>query len=204
MTVVVASSTPTPTRTPTPVPPTPTRTLTATPTRTPTPMLPTNTPTRTPTPVVPQININATFALQGRNRTGANKNIPLTISIKNSTLRWNTTTVNGALSNFPLPSLIAGTHTFIFEPAGYLAREKQQAVVTGLNTIVLNTITFCAGDIDGSGEVNALDYVVLLSKFKTNDAQTDLDGSGQVNSLDFSLMIGNWKETTTSTTCLLL
>lgn len=63
---------------------------------------------------------------------------------------------------------------------------------------------FKAGDLDGSGKVNTIDYNLLLTDFKKqfigdsigNDPTeiADVDGSKQVNSLDFSLLLANFNK----------
>lgn len=49
------------------------------------------------------------------------------------------------------------------------------------------------GDFNNDGEINEIDYVTyFMPKFNTADAATDLDGSGNVNNLDFGVMRPNW------------
>lgn len=218
---------PTVTRTPTPGVPTatatktPTSTPTRTPTRTPTPVVATPTPTRTPTSVPPTPTrtptptaiittmpttvflTTTTFSLQGRNYAGASLNLPAKVSIKNTNNVWGTTIVNGIISSLPLTNTTAGSHSIVLKPAGYLSREKTQSLVSGVNTLNISSLVFCAGDIDGNDLVNSFDYSQLLKDYSNGSGSSDLDGSGQVNSLDFSLLLSNFFETPSTQQCVL-
>lgn len=218
-TPTLAPGQPTLTRTPTTVPATntptrtPTRTATLTPTRTPTsiPATPTRTPTPVPATPTPTTIITtmpttvflttSTFSLQGRDYSGASKNMAAIVSVKNTTNQWNANIVNGVISNLSLTNTTVGQRTLVLKPEGYLAREVTQALVTGQNTISLTGIIFCAGDIDNNAVVNSFDYSELLRDYGKAVGRSDLDGSGQVNSLDFSLLLSNFFETPTTQSC---
>ena len=201
---------------PTPSMPTATPTIVV-PTAIPTTVPPTQTPTLTPTTVPPTPTATATpiistmpttvfltttaFLLQGRDYAGASQSLPVFVKIKNTTNEWNTRITDGIISNLPLTNTIPGVRTLTVKPDGYLAREIAQTLVTGQNTISLNSILFCAGDIDGNGIVNSFDYSELLRDYGKTSGRSDLDGSGQVNSLDFSLLLSNFSETPSTQEC---
>jgi hypothetical protein len=49
------------------------------------------------------------------------------------------------------------------------------------------------GDLNNDGVVNEIDYTSLfLSSFRSHNATIDLDGSGEVNNLDFGIMRSSW------------
>jgi hypothetical protein len=52
-----------------------------------------------------------------------------------------------------------------------------------------------AGDIDGNGQVNSLDWSIMSTRWFTADAAADLNHDGIVNSIDFSILNNNWFRT---------
>jgi beta-glucanase (GH16 family) len=67
------------------------------------------------------------------------------------------------------------------------------------NLSVIGTIPFpscpliASGDIDCSGQVNAIDLSKLILKFgQTYSGREDVDGSGQVNAIDLAILLSNF------------
>ncbi|MFM7050742.1 MAG: FG-GAP-like repeat-containing protein [Planctomycetota bacterium] len=50
----------------------------------------------------------------------------------------------------------------------------------------------CAGDIDGSGTVDASDLATLLNDWGTGGTASDIDGSGTVNGSDLATLLNAW------------
>jgi len=186
------SSQPTPTGT---VSPTTTKTPTATPTKTPI-------PTITPTPTTSQGgNVTLKLDLQGRDWTNAPKIRSMHIvALANGATVYNQ---NKNTNNTGEVAIILpiGSVTLLIKPDGFLQKKFTTTVTSsGINLdFSADQYHFGAGDLDGSGTVNSLDYTRLLQNFKKTGTAaavvtSDLDGSGQVNSLDFSLMLSNWNK----------
>ena len=66
-------------------------------------------------------------------------------------------------------------------------------VHSGDTAIDFSSTLLLGGDFNADGEVNEVDYTSLfLTTFGTANTLADLDGSGQVNNLDFAIMRANW------------
>lgn len=64
---------------------------------------------------------------------------------------------------------------------------------TTISTLDLTLNPLLGGDFNGDGVINEVDYSSkFLPAFLENDSLVDLDGSGQVNNLDFGIMRSNW------------
>ncbi len=54
----------------------------------------------------------------------------------------------------------------------------------------------CPADLDGNGNVDAVDLAVILSKWGTNGGkdypQADVDGSGEIDGADLATVLSNW------------
>ena len=67
--------------------------------------------------------------------------------------------------------------------------------IAGVDDFSINAIecsTPCAGDLDGTGEVDGADLGLLLGAWDTNDPAADLDASGLVDGADLGLLLGAW------------
>lgn len=67
-------------------------------------------------------------------------------------------------------------------------------VVTPTSTTIdLSSEPLLGGDFNNDSVINEVDYSArFLPAFASTDAAMDLDGSGQVNNLDFAIMRANW------------
>lgn len=164
----------------------------------PSPVIPTPSPSPVPSPS-PNLSLTVKLKFQGRNRTGANKALPVVISrqVAGSTTKTQvnlTTDANGET----LMNLIQGNYLFLVKPQGYLAKKfgstaSPLSIAPNSSVLDFSNTTLLGGDFNGDGVINEVDYTLqFLNKFKTNDAMVDLDGSGEVNNLDFGIMRSNW------------
>jgi hypothetical protein len=69
-----------------------------------------------------------------------------------------------------------------------------EQAVRGVVTIQLGQFTIGGppGDINGDGEVNVDDLLILLGAWGTSDPDADLDGSGTVDVDDLLILLGSW------------
>jgi len=164
------------------------------PTSTPTPT-PTSTPIPTATPLPLPITLNLKIELEGRSLTDTSRARLVTIKIFNTTF---TTTAAlddlGQIAGLLLDNLLPGSYELLIKPDGYLQKQFAVNLVAGQNDLDFSTnFEFIAGDFDNSGEINSIDYSVIIANWNTAAADADIDGSGRVNSLDASLIIANWR-----------
>jgi fibronectin type 3 domain-containing protein len=102
-----------------------------------------------------------------------------------------TTDTSGAYT-IDVPSGLPGSVTLKPVMLGYLSR-----LLTGvdlINTSVLNVNlpTLPAGDFNGDGLINSLDFSYMNTNWGTADALADINRDGTVNSLDFAYLSNNW------------
>ena len=63
----------------------------------------------------------------------------------------------------------------------------------GTSILDFSSIPLLGGDFNSDGEVNEVDYTSqFLTNFRKPNSAIDLDGSGEVNNLDFAIMRANW------------
>jgi len=64
-------------------------------------------------------------------------------------------------------------------------------------TVVPTPVVHCLplGDVDCSGQVNAIDFSYVIAVYNTNDPKADFDGSQLVNALDISMVLANYGQT---------
>jgi hypothetical protein len=91
-------------------------------------------------------------------------------------------------------SFIPGVYQLLIDSSGYLARRFGNVnIVSGNLYLDLSGTVLIGGDFNNDGEVNEVDYTLdFIPFFNTSNTTADLDGSGQVNTLDFSIMRSNW------------
>jgi len=133
--------------------------------------------------------------LEGRSLTDTSRARLVTIKIFNTTF---TTTAAlddlGQIAGLLLDNLLPGSYELLIKPDGYLQKQFAVNLVAGQNDLDFSTnFEFIAGDFDNSGEINSIDYSVIIANWNTAAADADIDGSGRVNSLDASLIIANWR-----------
>lgn len=195
-----ATPTNTPTKTPGPTN-TPGPTATRTPTPTPTPSstpTPSNTPTPTLTPAV-AVNASIQFALQGKNRTEANKTASLSFEAKSVDNTQNvTSTINTDSTGKATVALVPNNYVILVKTPGYLGKKigstsNPVQITSGSTPINLTSTPLLGGDLNGDNVINEVDYTLkFLTNLRGTDPVVDLDGSGTVNNLDFAIMRSNW------------
>lgn len=68
-------------------------------------------------------------------------------------------------------------------------------IVSGNTLLDLTGYPLLGGDFNQDGTVNEVDYTLyFLTSYASNNNLVDLDGSGQVNNLDFSILRNNWNK----------
>lgn len=66
-------------------------------------------------------------------------------------------------------------------------------ITSGNLLLNLSALPLLGGDFNNDDIVNEVDYTLnFLPNFLTNNAVVDLDGSGEVNNLDYGIMRSNW------------
>lgn len=66
-------------------------------------------------------------------------------------------------------------------------------ITSSTNYLDFSSSPLLGGDFNSDGIVNEVDHsAYFLPRFMSNDAIADLDGSGEVNNLDFAIMRSNW------------
>lgn len=66
-------------------------------------------------------------------------------------------------------------------------------VLSVASTLDFTGTPLLGGDFNNDGEVNEIDYsAYFLPNFRNSNTLVDLDGSGEVNNLDFAIMRSNW------------
>ena len=88
--------------------------------------------------------------------------------------------------NFVLPG---GSYRFRVIVPGYLPRKITLDVSTDS---ILNVPMLLAGDLNGDGIINSLDWARMERKWHKSDADADFNDDNVVNTLDWSLMDKNW------------
>lgn len=69
------------------------------------------------------------------------------------------------------------------------------AIISGNSLLDLSLTLILGGDFNDDGIINEVDYTLhFLTSYAKNVALVDLDGSGQVNNLDFAIMRNNWNK----------
>lgn len=100
------------------------------------------------------------------------------------------------LSSYVLDVLHTGTVNLLFKSPGFITR-KLNGVALNWNS-VLPSVILPNGDVDGSGEVDAVDIDEVISRFgavigNANYSVTaDVDGSGEIDAVDIDLVIANF------------
>lgn len=156
---------------------------------------PTPTPTPTPTPL--PVSFDLKIELQGRRQANTSRSRKVMIQIP--TLGFTKSVVlddAGQTEIMPTNQVSPGKYDLLIKPEGYLQKQFTINLTTGLNSLDLSaTHEFTAGDLDNSGEINSIDYSMIIAAWSTADNLADIDGSGKVNSLDASIIIANWRKT---------
>lgn len=181
---------PTPTATPGPgqtATPTPVQTPTTTPVATPT-------ATATPIGSSP-INFQLAFQGLTRTGVSKAKSIVLQRRLSSGTILPNITTTTDSLGKVTVSLadgnyiFMIDTPGYLARRHGSIASPVQINALTGTVTYPI----LLGGDFNDDGVVNEVDYTLnFLPNFLTSNSLVDLDGSGEVNNLDFGVMRSNW------------
>lgn len=106
--------------------------------------------------------------------------------------------VNSASTPFSIdvPSSSVGAARIVFDGSSFLKRNLA-VTLTGANQAV-GTATMQNGDVDNSGEVDAVDIDVVIANFGdvwpggTGNPNSDVDASGEVDAVDIDVVIANF------------
>ena len=90
-----------------------------------------------------------------------------------------------------LPAAVTGAVTVKWDGSSFLKRNTA-ANLTGSNQAI-GSVTMQNGDVDGSGEVDAVDIDQVIAEFGlTSDINSDVDASGEVDAVDIDIVIANF------------
>jgi hypothetical protein len=138
------------------------------------------------------------IALQGRPSDQVSKQRELLIKIIGTYFEQNPLTIQtdakgeATLSSQLESRLTRNSYTLRIKPRGYLQRKITSSLSEVDNVIDLTDNPFKAGDVDGSGQVNTLDWVKYLRNFNSSYPDSDFDGTGTINSFDNTFILLNW------------
>lgn len=102
--------------------------------------------------------------------------------------------VSGNLTQVPRPPL--GEYLLSVKAPRFLVRKKH--FIQSGDLADLGSLTFTNGDVDGSGEVDAADIDVVISRLGTTVTSAnwldtaDLNGSGEVDAADIDISVENF------------
>ena len=121
--------------------------------------------------------------------------------------------------SFSFASVAAGKYDLVVVKPGHLSYTVKNVVVgdaaldlTELADKPYQTITLLAGDVNGDGKINNLDYAVVLNPLNFNKNYTnpsdvdnvlaDINGDGKINNLDYALILmpAHFNKTTSACT----
>ena len=90
-----------------------------------------------------------------------------------------------------IPTSVTGAVTITFDGSSFLKRVLT-ANLTGSNQSI-GSVTMQNGDVDGSGEVDAVDIDQVIADFGlTSNVNSDVDVSGEVDAVDIDIVIANF------------
>ena len=174
--------------------PSPNPSLSPTPSPIPSPSpSPSPTPTPTPLPITLTLDLQGRYPSDSSNTsiiylsyllngTTAASSIPLTVTSTGTT--GLTLQPGSYVFLIKSPSYLARRYGTIASPI---------IVDPASTTIDLSAEPLLGGDFNNDTVINEIDYSTLfLPAFASTDPAMDLDGSGQVNNLDFAIMRSNW------------
>lgn len=149
--------------------------------------------------VTPYQNISATFEFSNTVEDFA---LPREIwfDLKQGTTTLDTSFVEAYNSpstfSFQQSTLAQGLRTLIFDGYSYLKRTVTFTLAGG--DVDLGTIVFANGDVDNSGEVDAVDIDEVIAHFGevptsvTTAPYVDVDASGEVDAVDIDVVIASF------------
>ena len=108
--------------------------------------------------------------------------------------------------DFSFSTVAAGTYDLVITKGGHLTYTVTGVVVgssdldlTTNSKEYISTMTLLAGDINGDGKINNLDYAIVMNPANFNKSYSspsdvgnvlaDLNGDGKINNLDYALIL---------------
>jgi len=105
--------------------------------------------------------------------------------------------------SFTFESIDPGTYTLVITKEVHLKYTVHNVVVNYADLDLtqdprekVQLISLISGDLNGDGQINSGDLLILLSNYLElgEDILADLNGDGQVNSSDMLILLGNYLE----------
>ncbi len=104
-----------------------------------------------------------------------------------------TTNTNGDFS-FYVPISLPSTIFIRVKINGYLPKKLDNPDLTNATPSTLNIPKLPAGDFNGDGVINSLDYAFLSQNWHKPASSYDINQDGVINSLDYSILSRNWNK----------
>lgn len=142
-----------------------------------------------------------------------------TKTVKHTATISGTGTSGQVTQDFNLDTVAAGEYDLVVTKAGHLTYTVKSVKVEGtdldltqLTDEPYQTITLLAGDVNGDGMINNLDYAEVMAPSNFNKSYTDpgdvgnaladVDGDGMINNLDYALILdpAHFNKTTSACT----
>lgn len=131
--------------------------------------------------------------LQDTGPFAANRSIPYSVMQGTTAVTSGAITASAPTSpiSISLPSTATGPATLVLNGSSFL-RKTTAITLTGLN-VTVGTISCQNGDVDQSGEVDAVDIDTVIADFGNNSVNdNDVDVSGDVDAVDIDIVIANF------------
>ena len=140
-----------------------------------------------------QVNLTGILNLADMAATGFSRSISYTLKQGTATLTSGTITATASSSPLAMtvPASATGAAQLSFDGSSFLKRVVN-VNLTGSN-LSLGTFILQNGDVDNSGEVDAVDIDTVIAAFgSTQNIVEDVDGSGEVDATDIDIIIANF------------
>jgi len=123
----------------------------------------------------------------------SNSNLAAAVALYDSGKNFVTSVNTASDGSFTLSNVPMGEYYLLTSKGGHLSVVTQITAETNLSDI---SIQMFAGDVDGSGQVDAPDLTATLNDFNKMSnfsyEYSDLDGDGRINAADLSQIINNF------------
>ena len=143
--------------------------------------------------VVTSADLSGTLTLQDTGTFATTRTINYEVLQGATSLSSGSVIANGSSSAFSIaiPSSATGAATIVWDGSSFLRREVP-VTLTGSN-IALGTTNMQNGDVDDSGEVDAVDIDDVIADFgDMSSTSTDVNVSGEVDAVDIDIVIANF------------